>query len=84
MIYDTEKATALARTDEGSFAFGRITLYRTTNLVYFRFTETPFLMGSNPEITPLELHKAFDEYNKLPLKMVDFKQAFPSMLFREA
>jgi hypothetical protein len=41
-------------------------------------------MGSNPEITPLELHKAFDEYNKLPLKMVDFKQAFPSMLFREA
>jgi hypothetical protein len=86
LIYDTEKAIVLARTDDDmsyECYFNRTMLYRTEKGNYFKSTEPAFFNESR-KITPLEVHQAVKEYNKLSVQLVDFEQAFPDMLFREA
>lgn len=75
LIFDTDTATALARSGDG------VVLYRAPKGTYFRCTHP--LLGE-PEITILTSDDALLLHNRCVEKLVSHQKAFPFHTFTEA
>ncbi len=85
-IYDTEKATLLARDPPNLLSRSRH-LYRTDEGAFFlyRVHETPSVgVSLGIGVTPLTIDEAILVYNTLEVRELDFSDAFPDIDFMEA
>ncbi len=84
IIYDTDKATLIARDPPDPFRRVRY-LYRTPQGAFFLYRATEWShFEDDPKITPLTQREAIDEYNHLEERYLDFLEAFPDTDFTEA
>jgi hypothetical protein len=86
VIYDTETATLLARDanyDDLSRPFAYTELYRSPKGHYFK-AETLSLMPPSTKLARLSLEEAIKEFNELPNRLCDFREAFPDAEFADA
>lgn len=88
IVYDTEKATLLARnTGPGAMppALNEKRLYCSNNGSYFVVEDSDLLSSSlSVGIKPLSLDDAIAEWNTLSNKIVGYKEAFPDIVFTDA
>jgi hypothetical protein len=94
VIYDTDTGILLARKASRTLVKAgglmeemdeSIELYRTPNNAYFKYVVPKGPKGRTVgKITPLKPDEAMAEYNKLPTRILEPKEAFPDIELKEA